>query len=127
RPSQYTVRAELTGFQPLETKINVIAGYQQEITLTLQPVVANSNYERGVQFEQQQLWPQAIAAYQQALRDDPNAVAVYERLANVYLQNNRCDEAVALLGTAVQKFPNNATLLAQHSRALSALAGQNGP
>jgi tetratricopeptide (TPR) repeat protein/uncharacterized caspase-like protein len=125
QPNQYVLRAELAGFQPVETKINVLPGYQQEITLTLQPIVANASYERGVQFEQQQLWPQAIAAYEQALREDPNALAVYERLANVYLQNNRYNEAVALLTTAVQKFPNNATLLAQRSRALSTSASLN--
>jgi tetratricopeptide (TPR) repeat protein len=126
QPGQYTVRAELPGFQPFETKINLIAGYRQEVTLTLQPSVANQSYDRGVQFENQQLWPQAIAAYEQALREDPNAVAVYERLANVYLKNNRYDQAITLLRTATQKFTGNALLLAQLSRALSASVEQNG-
>ena len=35
-PNQYTVRAELPGFQPSETRVNVIAGYRQEITINLQ-------------------------------------------------------------------------------------------
>jgi tetratricopeptide (TPR) repeat protein/uncharacterized caspase-like protein len=120
-PRQYTVRAELPGFQPTETRINVLPGYQQEVTLTLQPLAANANYERGVQFENQQLWPQAIASYEQALREDSNLVAAYERLANVYVKNNRYADAVALMTTVVQKFPANAALLARRSRALSAL------
>jgi tetratricopeptide (TPR) repeat protein len=122
QPRQYTVRAELPGFQPAEARINVLPGYQQEVTLTLQPAAANQNYERGVQFENQELWPQAIASYEQALRDDPNAVAAYERLANVYVKNTRYREAVALMTTAVQKYPANAVLLARRSRALSAWA-----
>lgn len=122
-PGQYTVRAELPGFQPLETKINVLAGYQQEITLPLQPVATNASYERGAQFENQQLWPQAIASYEQALREDRNgasALAVYERLGNVYVKTNRYQEAVTLLTGAIQKYPASALLLARRSRALSA-------
>jgi uncharacterized caspase-like protein len=118
---EYNVRAELAGFQPLETTFKVVAGYQQEITLTLPPLATNSSYERGVAFETQQLWPQAIASYEQALREDPAALAVYERLANVYLKNNREREAIILLSSALQRFPNNAVLLARRSRARSAL------
>lgn len=122
QPRQYTVRAELPGFQSTEATINVLPGYQQEITLTLKPAAATASYERGVQFENQQLWPQASASYEQALREDANAVAVYERLANVYVKNNRFRDAVNLMTTAVQKFPANAGLLARRSRALSAWA-----
>src|SRR5205085_1007570 len=32
-PGEYTVRAEQQGFQPAETKITVVAGVQQEVTL----------------------------------------------------------------------------------------------
>ena len=127
-PNQYTVRAELPGFQPAETKVNVIAGYQQEITITLQPLAGNSNYEKGIQFEKQQLWPQAIASYEQALRDDPNSMAVYERLAQAYVKNGRYGEAVDLLTVAAQKFPDSALILARRSRARSSLsAGEVAP
>jgi len=127
-PNQYTVRAELTGFQPAEAKVSVIAGYQQEITLTLQPLAGNSNYEKGIQFEMQQLWPQAIASYEQALRDDPNSRAIYERLAQAYVKNGRYGEAVDLLTVAAQKFPDNALILARRSRARVALAsGEEEP
>ncbi len=121
-PREYTVRAELAGFQPVESKIKLVAGYQQEVTLTLQPTLANANYEKGVAFENQQLWPQAIAAYEVALREDPSSLATYERLANVYALNARWREAIALLTNALNKFPNNALLLAQRSRAYSAMA-----
>lgn len=120
-PGQYTARAVQAGFQPLETKFTVLPGYHQEVVLTLQPLAANGSYDKGVAFEAQQLWPQAIASYEQALREDPNALAAYERLANVYTKNNREAEAIALLTTALQKFPNNATLLARRSRARSAM------
>jgi uncharacterized caspase-like protein/tetratricopeptide (TPR) repeat protein len=120
-PNQYTLRAELPGFQASETRINVIAGYQQEITINLQATGGNSNYEKGIQFERQQLWPQAIASYQQALRDDPNSEPVYESLAQVYVKNGRYREAVDLLTVAAQKFPNNALILARRSRAQSAM------
>lgn len=122
-PGSYTVRAELPGFQTLETKVNVLPGYQQEISLPLQPVAANASFERGVQLENQQLWPQASAAYEQALREDAsgnNAQAIYERLSNVYVKSNRYQEAVTLLNGGLQKFPDNALLLARRSRALSA-------
>lgn len=120
-PGQYTARAVQAGFQPLETKFTVLPGYHQEVVLTLQPMAANGSYDKGVTFESQRLWPQAIASYEQALREDPNALAAYERLANVYTKNNRETEAITLLTAALQKFPNNATLLAHRSRARSAL------
>jgi tetratricopeptide (TPR) repeat protein len=120
-PNQYTVRAELPGFQPSETSVNVIAGYRQEITINLQALAKNSNYEKGIQFERQQLWPQAIASYQQALREDQNSAPVYERLAQAYVKNGRRQEAVDLLTLAIQKFPDNALILARRSRAQSAM------
>src|SRR5262245_26041234 len=126
-PSQYTIRAELPGFQAQETRVNVIAGYQQEVTIALQPLAGNSSYEKGVQFEKQQLWPQATASYEQALREDPNSTAVYERLAQAYMKNGRYREAVDLLTVAGQKFPDNALILARRSRARSAMtAGEEG-
>jgi uncharacterized caspase-like protein len=96
-PNQYTVRAELPGFQPSETRINVIAGYRQEITINLQASAGNSNYEKGIQFERQQLRAQAIAAYQQALAEDPNSESVYESLAQIYAKSGRYREAIDLL------------------------------
>ena len=120
-PNQYTVRAELPGFQPSETKINVIAGYRQELTINLQASAGNSNYQKGIQFERQQLLPQAITAYQQALAEDPNSESVYESLAQVYVKSGRYREAVDLLLVAEQKFPNNALILARRSRAQSAM------
>jgi tetratricopeptide (TPR) repeat protein len=120
-PNQYTVRAESPGFQPSETRINVIAGYRQEITINLQSSAGNSNYEKGIQFERQKLLPQAITAYQQALAEDPNSESVYESLAQVYVKSGRYREAVDLLLVAEQKFPNNALILARRSRAQSAM------
>src|SRR5262245_28023715 len=120
-PNQYTVRAELPGFQPAETIVNVITGYRQEITITLRPLAADSNYEKAIQFEKQQLMPQAIAFYQQALLEDSNSMAVFERLAQAYVRTGRYREAVNLLTVASQKFPDNALILARRSRANSAL------
>jgi uncharacterized caspase-like protein/tetratricopeptide (TPR) repeat protein len=120
-PNQYTVRAELPGFQPSESKINVIAGYRQEVTINLQASAGNSNFEKGIQFEQQRLWPQAIASYQQALAEDPNSEPAYESLAQAYVKNGRYREAIDLLTVAAQKFPNNALILARRSRAQSAM------
>jgi tetratricopeptide (TPR) repeat protein len=120
-PNQYTVRAELPGFQPAETRVNVVTGYRQEITITLQPLAADSNYEKGIQFEKQRLLPQAIAFYQQALREDPNSMAAYERLAQAYVRTGRYREAVDLLTLASLKFPSNALILARRSRANNAL------
>jgi tetratricopeptide (TPR) repeat protein len=118
-PGEYTVRAEQQGFQPAETKITVVAGVQQEVTLTLKPAAASASYEKGVKFEADHLWPQAIAAYEMALREDAGSMAVYERLANAYLENARYRDAVDLLQTASDKLPNNALLLARRARALS--------
>jgi tetratricopeptide (TPR) repeat protein len=120
-PNQYTVRAELPGFQPAETRVNVITGYRQEITITLRPLAASSNYEKGIQFEKQRLLPQAIAFYQQALLEDSNSMAVYERLAQAYVRTGRYREAVNLLTVASLKFPANALILARRSRANTAL------
>ncbi|HEU0185269.1 MAG TPA: caspase family protein [Blastocatellia bacterium] len=120
-PNQYTVRAELPGFQPSESKINVIAGYRQEFTINLQASAGNSNFEKGIQFERQQLWPQAITSYQQALAEDPNSEPAYESLAQAYVKNGRYREAIDLLTVAAQKFPNNALILARRSRAQSAM------
>jgi tetratricopeptide (TPR) repeat protein len=119
KPGQYTVRADLQGFQSAETKITVVPGYQQEFTLTLKPAAANANYDKGVQFEAQRLWPQAIASYEQSLRDDPGLVAAYDRLGSAYIGAGRYRDAVDLLTTASEKFPDNVSLLARRSRALS--------
>jgi tetratricopeptide (TPR) repeat protein len=119
QPGQYTVLAESQGFQPTETKITVVAGYQQEFTITLKPTTANASYEKGVQFEAQKLWPQAVASYEQAISEDPTSVASYERLANVYMAAARYRDAVDLLTAASEKLPDNAALSARRSRALS--------
>lgn len=118
---RYTVRAEMSGFRPVETPITVLAGYEQEVTLTLDPAASTSSYQSGAEFEAQQLWPQAIASYQQALREDPSSMVVYERLGAVYLRNARFQDAVELMTAARQKFPGQASILAMRSRALSAL------
>ena len=118
-PGEYTVRAEQQGFQPTETKITVVAGVQQEVTLTLKPSAASANYDKGVKFEADHLWPQAIVAYEMAMHDDPGSMAVYDRLSNAYLETARYRDAVDLLQTATDKFPDNVALLARRSRALS--------
>jgi tetratricopeptide (TPR) repeat protein len=117
-PGEHTVRAELQGFQPAESKIAIVAGVQQEVTLTLKPVAANPNYEKGVKFESEGLWPQAIVAYEMAMSDDPNAVAPVERLGNAYIETSRYRDAVDLLTTASEKWPDNASLTARRVRAL---------
>jgi tetratricopeptide (TPR) repeat protein len=119
QPGQYTVRAESQGFQPNETKITVVPGYQQEFTITLKPTTSNASYEKGVQFEAQKLWPQAVASYEQAIREDPGSIAAYGRLASAYMAAGRYRDAVDLLTTASEKLPDNAELLARRARALS--------
>ena len=119
QPGEYTVRAEAQGFQATETKITVVPGYQQEFTITLKPTSTNASYEKGVLFEAQKLWPQAIASYEQALREDPNLVAALERLANAYSAAGRYRDAVDLLSAASEKSPDNAVLMARRSRALA--------
>ena len=125
QPGQYTVRAEAQGFQPTETKITVVAGYQQEFTITLKPTTSNASYEKGVQFEAQRLWPQAVASYEQALKEDPSSIATYDRLASAYVAAARYRDAVDLLTTASEKLPDNAEVLARRARALSQWAVQD--
>ncbi|HEV8484240.1 MAG TPA: caspase family protein [Blastocatellia bacterium] len=121
-PGQYTVRAEMADFQPVELKIDLLAGYQQEFTLTLSPPKGNANYDKGLRFESQGLWPQAIVAYEMALQEDPTSVASYQRLGNAYTHGGRYRDSVDLLSQAVQRLPNNAGVLARYSRSLSAWA-----
>ena len=118
-PGQYAVSAELQGFQRAEEKITVVPGVQQEITITLKPAATNPNYDKGAQFESQNLWPQAIAAYEMAISSDPKLIAAYDRLANAYIETARYRDAVDLLTTATEKFPDDANLIARRSRALS--------
>src|SRR4030095_15950909 len=103
QPGEYTVKAESQGFQPTETKITVVPGYQQEFTITLKPTASNASYEKGVQFEAQKLWPQAVASYEQAIKEDPNSIATYDRLASAYMAAGRYRDAVDLLTTASEK------------------------
>jgi len=119
QPGEYTVRAESPGFQATEAKITVVPGYQQEFIITLKPAAANASYDKGVQFEAQNLWPQAVASYEQAVREDPTMVAAYDRLASAYVAAGRYRDAVDLMTTASEKSPDNAALLARRSRALS--------
>jgi tetratricopeptide (TPR) repeat protein len=122
---EYTVRAELQGFQATEAKITVVPGYQQEFTITLKPTAVNASYEKGVQFEAQKLWPQAVASYEQAFREDPNLIAALERLASAYLAAGRYRDAVDLLTTASESSPDNAVLLARRARALGTWSVQD--
>ncbi|HSO76230.1 MAG TPA: caspase family protein [Blastocatellia bacterium] len=122
---EYTVRAESQGFQATEAKITVVPGYQQEFTITLKPTATNASYEKGVQFEAQKLWPQAVASYEQALREDPNLMAACERLASAYLAAGRYRDAVDMLTAASERSPDNAALLARRSRALGAWSVQD--
>ena len=125
QPGEYTVRAEAQGFQPTETKITVVPGYQQEFTITLKPSSSNASYEKGVQFESQRLWPQAIASYEQAVREDASLIAAYDRLSSAYMSAARYRDAVDLLTTASEKLPDNAELLARRARALASWALQD--
>jgi tetratricopeptide (TPR) repeat protein len=125
KPGEYTVKAEGAGFQPTETKITVVAGVQQEFTISLKPTAGNASYEKGVQFENQKLWPQAIASYEQALREDPNSIATYDRLASAYVAGGRYRDAADLYTTASEKMPDNAEIMARRSRALSQWAAQD--
>ena len=109
----------MQGFQPAEEKITVVPGVQQEITITLKPSGTNADYDKGAQFEAQKLWPQAIAAYEMAFSSIPASAATYDRLANVYIENSRYRDAVDLLTTATEKIPDNTSLIARRSRALS--------
>lgn len=122
-PGQYTVRAELPGYQSAEEKITVLAGYHQEFTLSLKPTASSASYEKGMEFESQRLMPQAIAAYEQAIAQDPNLIAAYEQLAGAYLATSRYRDAVELLTTASEKFPDNTSLIARRARALAEWAG----
>ena len=124
QPGEYAVRAEAQGFLATETKITVVAGYQQEFTITLKPTATNASYEKGVQFEAQKLWPQAVASYEQAVREDPSLIAASERLASAYAAAGRYRDAVDLLTAASDKSPDNTALLARRSRALGAWALQ---
>jgi tetratricopeptide (TPR) repeat protein len=126
-PGEHTVRAELQGFQAAESKLTIVPGVEQEVSITLNPVAANPNYEKGVKFESQQLWPQAIASYEMAMQDDPNAVAPVDRLANAYIETVRYRDAVDLLTTATEKWPDNTVVAARRVRALClwALDDQN--
>jgi tetratricopeptide (TPR) repeat protein len=121
-PSQYIIKAELPGFQPTETKVNVVAGYEQQVEIDLKPASSSPSYEKGAKFESEGLWPQAIVSYEMAIREDPNLIPAYERLANAYMKAGQDREAVTLLTTATQKFPDNAALHARRSMALSAIA-----
>ncbi|MEW6128941.1 MAG: caspase family protein [Acidobacteriota bacterium] len=116
---QYTIRAERQGFQAVESKITVLPGVHQEVAITLKPVAANANYEKGVKFEAQGLMPQAVASYEMALQEDANSAPTYERLANVYLETGRFRDAVDLLSTATNKFADNVGLQARRVKALS--------
>ena len=124
QPGEYAVRAEAQGFQATETKITVVPGYHQEFTITLKPTGTNASYEKGVQFEAQKLWPQAVASYEQAVREDPSLIAAYERLARAYTAAGRYRDAVDLLIAASDKSPDNTALLARRSRALGTWALQ---
>lgn len=125
QPGEYTVRAESPGFQPTETKIVVVPGYQQEFTITLKSTASNASYEKGVQFESQRLWPQAVASYEQAIKEDPSLIAAYDRLASAYLAAGRYRDAVDLLTTATEKVPDSAELMARRARALAVWALQD--
>jgi tetratricopeptide (TPR) repeat protein len=125
QPGEYTVRAESEGFQPTEAKITVVPGYQQEFTITLKPSASNASYEKGVQFESQKLWPQAIASYEQAIREDASLIAAYDRLASAYMEAGRYRDAVDLLTTASEKLPDNTELAARRARALASWSLQD--
>src|SRR5262249_9771017 len=121
-PNQYTVRAELPGFQPAETRVNVITGYRQEITITLRPLAADSNYEKGVQFENNHLLLTATPFSKRAWLEASNRVAASESLPQLYVRPGRYREAVNLLTVAPQKSPDNPLIRARRSRANSALS-----
>jgi tetratricopeptide (TPR) repeat protein len=91
----------------------------------LKPTTSNASYEKGVQFEAQKLWPQAVASYEQAIREDATLIAAYDRLASAYMAAGRYRDAVDLLTTASEKLPDNAELTARRARALSVWAVQD--
>ena len=127
-PGDYTIRAEMSGYEATETKIKIVAGVPQEVTITLKPAATamatmGKSYEAGLKAEAQELWPQAIVAYELAVQENPSTPAPFERLANAYLKTSRYQDAVDTLWLATAKFADNGELMAKYSRALAQWSG----
>jgi hypothetical protein len=109
-PNQYTVRAELPGFQPSETRVNVIAGYRQEITINLQASAGNSNMKKRSLMATACLWSSRI---QQALGEDP--IRSRPQSLACFAEERRLPQAVDRCRCGA-KLPNSALILACRSR-----------
>lgn len=59
---------------------------------------------------QERLQDEALRAYQQAIRSDPNCVAAYIGLARLYQKLEEYDKAVAALNNGLQAVPKSAVL-----------------
>ena len=90
-----------------------LAAAQRELraAATLSPLTPQPHYVLGLIAKTQTRTEDAIAAFQQVLRIDPNDVGANVNLGQLYAQQRKYTEAIASLRTALAVEPYNATAL----------------
>ncbi len=65
-----------------------------------------TDFKTGIQFQEAGKFPEAIAAYQQALIVTPNQAKIYRKLAESYVLNHQLEAGITALQTAINLQPD---------------------
>lgn len=66
---------------------------------------------RAFRLKSEEKWPEAALAYEKAIKKDKNNQGYYLSLKEVYVKDNRLDDAAKLMETARKKWPENTAVL----------------
>ncbi|HET6385668.1 MAG TPA: tetratricopeptide repeat protein [Armatimonadota bacterium] len=85
------------------------------IWFLIQPSAARQDYQRGADLAKVQLWPEAAAAWKQAIHSNPRFVPPYRKLADLYEQQGDETDAIKVWRDLAKRVPSAKHVLCQLS------------
>lgn len=132
----FNVKVESPGYAPIERSVKLLGGFEQTMTVHLQPAArgvaapaggqADEMYQRALGLEKEQQWEAAAAGYQAVRQADPKFAPAYERLAAIQTRQGDSKAAIGTLIELANQAPS-AHALSLLSRAYSNFAAKNPP
>jgi len=104
-----------------EAFFNVAEGIRLAVEEILAKGQVKQWYEKGLQLQEQKHYEDALVAFNQMLRFDPNNVEAYVNNGNVLIALKRYEDALAAFNQALRLDPNNAHLYINKGDTLIAL------
>jgi tetratricopeptide (TPR) repeat protein len=109
---EYEIKVDREGYQPVNDKVKLVAGTDQNFDFKLVKAAASGSkeFQEGVAAFNGGNFEQAAKLFEAAIAQSPNVPALHVNLALAYFRLNRTTEAVASLEKAAALGPNEAAI-----------------